>query len=97
MVKMVKCPYCSENLEKKEGEKKLCAQIGNPEIAIVQTKDPHFCNNCKEYFLTTSEIASLVIQIKSLTEKSKPQFLNPGSIRTYRPAKIMLRLRYKRK
>lgn len=60
---MVKCPNCSEGLEKKSGTKKLCAQIGNSEIAIVETNSPHFCNTCNEYFLSTDEIISTIVQI----------------------------------
>ena len=61
---MVKCPNCSQVLEPKIGTKKLCAQIGNPDIAIVETQDPHFCNGCKEYYLKTNQVVSAVLQVK---------------------------------
>jgi hypothetical protein len=35
---MVKCPSCSTELIDKEGTKKLCAQIGNPEIELLKLK-----------------------------------------------------------
>ena len=68
---MVKCPVCNKNLEKKDGTKKLCAQIGNPEIAVVETTDPLFCGGCNEYFLDTSEIISVVTQIKEMSTDKK--------------------------
>lgn len=68
---MVKCPTCLENLEQKTGTRKFCAQIGNPDIAIVETKDPQFCNTCKEYYLTTKEIISAIVQISKLSENKK--------------------------
>lgn len=68
---MVKCPTCHKTLEKKEGTKKLCAQIGNPEIAVVETTDPLFCGSCNEYFLDTSEMISAVTQIKEMSSDTK--------------------------
>lgn len=69
---MVKCPNCSEELKLKEGQKKFCAQIGNPEIAIVTTESPHFCSNCNEYFMNTTEIIKAINQIaKSKAEGTK--------------------------
>lgn len=61
---MVKCPDCSKELIEKHGERKFCAQIGNPELAIVTTKDPHFCESCSQYFLTTESLGKAIIQIK---------------------------------
>jgi len=68
---MVKCPTCLENLELKEGTRKFCAQIGNPEIAIVETQNPHFCKKCNEYFLTTKEIINSIKQISELKTHEK--------------------------
>ena len=68
---MVKCPICSEKLEQKEGTKKLCAQIGNPDIAIVQARNPSFCNTCNEYYMNTKEIKSTVLQIKNMGSNKK--------------------------
>ena len=68
---MVKCPNCSDKLEKKQGTKKLCAQVGNPDIAIVETIDPQFCNNCNEYFLNTEEMISAINQVKELSTDKK--------------------------
>jgi hypothetical protein len=68
---MVKCPNCSNNLIQKEGIKKFSAQIGNPEIAIVETKDPQFCDCCNEYYLSTEEVISTMLQIKSAMSSSK--------------------------
>ena len=71
---MTKCPICSKELISKEGTKKVCAQIGNPDIAIVEVKNPCFCDNCNEYYLSTEEMISAVNQIKKLKqsgEKSK--------------------------
>jgi hypothetical protein len=62
---MVKCPNCNSILEQKQGTKKFSAQIGNPEIAIIETKDPYFCNGCNQYFLTTEEIIAATIQVKN--------------------------------
>ncbi len=61
---MVKCPDCSKELVEKPGKKKFCAQIGNPELAIVETEDPHFCEGCSEYFLTTEALGKAIMQIK---------------------------------
>lgn len=63
---MVKCPNCCGVLEQKNGSRKFSAQIGNPEIAIVETKDPHFCNGCNQYFLSTKEMISTILQIQKL-------------------------------
>lgn len=62
---MVKCPNCSSVLIEKSGPKKFSAQIGNPEIAIVETQSPHFCGGCNEYFLGTKEVVSAIMQIKN--------------------------------
>lgn len=68
---MAKCPNCSTPLEPKEGIRKVSAQIGNPEIAIVETHNPQFCSNCNEYYLSTEDMASAVIQIKSALKDKK--------------------------
>lgn len=67
------CPTCSANLEPKEGIRKLCTQVGNPEIAIIETNNPHFCNNCSEYFLDTTELISAIKQVKELRTKDKQE------------------------
>lgn len=67
---MVNCPNCCSKLEEKEGTKKMCAQIGNPEIAIIETEDPLFCGECNEYFLTTEKLSSAINQIKELKKGS---------------------------
>ncbi len=59
---MVKCPNCSEDLIGKDSAK-FCAQIGNPDIAIVETGECDFCDNCKEFFLTTEGIISAIGQM----------------------------------
>ena len=61
---MVCCPNCSHVLEEKEGKKKFCAQIGNPELAIIETENPKFCGSCNEYFLETEEVVNAIMQIK---------------------------------
>ena len=68
---MVKCPTCSQTLEFKSGLRKFSAQIGNPEIAIVETKNSHFCNNCNEYFLSTQEIISAITQIMNSSKEKQ--------------------------
>jgi len=74
---MVKCPNCSNVLEQKNGMKKFSAQIGNPEIAVVETKDPKFCSYCNEYYLTTNELVSALIQIKA-SKTSQTQTISKG-------------------
>lgn len=61
---MVKCPHCSKDLVFKNEPKKICAQIGNPDIAIVEVDESHFCSGCNEYFLKKEELASAIMQIK---------------------------------
>ena len=63
---MTKCPVCSNDLTPKEGIKKVCAQIGNPDIAIVEIDSPCFCAHCNEYYLSTKEMISAVNQINEL-------------------------------
>ncbi len=67
----MKCPNCSKALESKEGTKKLCAQIGNPDIAIVKTTNPKFCSTCNDYFLSTDEMKKSIQGIKKLSESKK--------------------------
>jgi hypothetical protein len=74
---MVKCPNCSNVLEQKTGVKKFCAQIGNPELAIVETKDPKFCACCNEYYLTTNEMVSAILQIKT-SKTTQSQTITKG-------------------
>ncbi|MEK6885915.1 MAG: hypothetical protein AABX17_03040 [Nanoarchaeota archaeon] len=69
---MVNCPNCSKALIHKEGAKKFCAQIGNPELAIVETMSPEFCECCNEYFLTTGSLVEAIIQIKSKMNNPSP-------------------------
>lgn len=66
---MVKCPICNTTLEHKEGEKKFAAQIGNPEIAIIKTNNPHFCGGCNEYYLKTEDIAKAVVSVSVINKK----------------------------
>ena len=68
---MTCCPNCSKVLEKKNGKRKFCAQIGNPEIAIVETSDPHFCNSCNEYFLDTESIVDAIFQVGNSNTQAK--------------------------
>ncbi len=65
------CPNCNSPLELKKGVKKLCAQIGNPDIAIVETTDPYFCKECIEYFLPTKEIISIISQVNDMQKDKK--------------------------
>ncbi|MCK5449371.1 aminoglycoside 6-adenylyltransferase [Candidatus Pacearchaeota archaeon] len=67
---MVKCSTCSKELIDKKGSKKFCAQIGNPELAIVETENPKFCDCCNEYYLDTPSIAKAVFQIKLAKEQN---------------------------
>ena len=69
---MVNCPNCSKALIHKEGVKKFCAQIGNPELAIVETTSPEFCECCNEYFLTTENLVEAIIQIKGKMDNPTP-------------------------
>lgn len=73
----MKCPTCSSTLEQKQGVKKLCAQIGNPEIAIYEAKDPLFCGSCNDYYLSTEQIVKAIVQIKGYSEGSKAP-IQPG-------------------
>lgn len=68
-MKIPNCPTCSTHLVQKEGLYKICAQIGNPDIAVVVTEDPNFCETCNEYFLETNKIASAIKQIKNMSTK----------------------------
>ena len=65
------CSYCSKPLEQKTGVKKICAQVGNPDIAIVETTNPHACTNCNEYYLETNEMVKAIIQIKEMSTKKQ--------------------------
>ena len=38
--------------------------MGNPEIAIVETSDPDFCESCNQYFLDTDSLSEAIMQIK---------------------------------
>ena len=67
---MAKCPICLNELIQKEGTKKVCAQIGNPDIAIVEVENPCFCNHCNEFYLSTKEMISAVKQINELKQSS---------------------------
>jgi molybdenum cofactor biosynthesis enzyme MoaA len=58
-------------LEPKTGQRKLCAQIGNPDIAIVTTMDPHFCSTCNEFYLPTDALIDAILQIKHDLEAEK--------------------------
>ncbi len=75
---MVKCPTCNTILEHKEGEKKFAAQIGNPEIAIINTNAPHFCSGCNEYYLTTEDITQAVCNVSEIIKKVEPQEIKAG-------------------
>ena len=68
---MLKCPNCSNVLEEKKGSKKICAQIGNPEIAIVTAENPKFCSHCNKYFLNKEGILSSILQIKNNLSQKK--------------------------
>ena len=74
----MKCPNCNSSLIQKEGVKKMCAQIGNPEIAIVESKDPLFCDDCNDYYLTTENLAEAIKQIKSMDNPDKKNIIKTG-------------------
>jgi len=74
---MVKCPNCSEDLIGKDSAK-FCAQIGNPDIAIVETGECDFCDNCKEFFLTTEGIISAIGQIKNDIDSGSKNSIEKG-------------------
>lgn len=75
---MVNCPNCSKNLESKEGVKKFCAQIGNPDLAIVETNNPKFCSGCNEYYLNTEEMVKAIVQISSELKGDKKKLIEKG-------------------
>ena len=70
---MVKCPICSNNLVNKQGDgkKKICAQIGNPEIAIVEVDTEYFCTSCNDFYLNKNQLSSAIQQIKENSDKTK--------------------------
>jgi hypothetical protein len=67
----MKCPNCSEKLEAKQGKRKVCAQIGNPDIAIVEVENPDFCNNCHEFYMDKAQMISAIKQIKESSKAKK--------------------------
>ncbi len=57
--------------------KKMCIQIGNPDIAIVEIENPKFCEGCNEYFLNTEQMISAILSIKNMKTVT-PKIIKAG-------------------